>query len=704
VKGAPTTGNLSYALVTPARNEEEFIELTLQSVVAQTKAPIRWIIVSDGSTDRTDQIVQKYAQLHPWIELLRLEGGEGRNFARKARAFNTGYEKLRDTPYDIVGNLDADLSFDEEFFAFLLERFVEIPELGVAGAPYPYGGMHYDYRFTDINDVSGCCQLFRRECLEEIGGYLPVDGGGLDWIAVATARMNGWKTRTFVERVAVHHRQMGSAGRRPWEVWFRRGEEDYALGGHPLWQLARSVYQSTSRPYVIGGLLLLSGYTYQLIKREQRPISRELVELHRAEQLRRLKRAAVGLLPWSNRPQNDPSTGGVSISESIRRLERWVETHDYKGYEPFDGLSTYLRQLTFGNRFLEQIVQQFVRQSPVNVRPLLGIKPLESTKGRGYMAWGYLTLLKLTGNEQYRQKAIACLEWLIRNKSPLYADYSWGNHFDYASRAGKYAKHESIIVWTSLIGQAFLDAYESLDEERYLDVAKGICNWIVQLPREKSATGTCLSYLATRQSSIHNANMLGAAMLARTAKHSRTAELFDVARAALMYSCSRQLPDGAWYYGEDSRYHWIDSFHTGYNLDSIQCYIHSTGDQTFRPQMDRGWRYFKQTFFEPSGRPKYYHNRAYPIDIQCAAQGIETLAKFAAHDPEALPTALKVAQWTIRNMQDASGYFYYRRYPLLIARIPMLHWGQATMYRALALLLLKVEDEKRSVGSMLPHA
>ena len=119
----------------------------------QTKAPIRWIVVSDGSTDGTDEIVQEYAQRHPWIELLRLEGGEGRNFARKARAFNTGYEKLRDTPYDIVGNLDADLSFDEEFFAFLLERFVEMPELGVAGAPYPYGGMHYDYRFTDINDV-----------------------------------------------------------------------------------------------------------------------------------------------------------------------------------------------------------------------------------------------------------------------------------------------------------------------------------------------------------------------------------------------------------------------------------------------------------------------------------------------------------------------------------------------------------------------
>ena len=192
-------------------------------------------------------------------------------------------------------------------------------------------------------------------------------------------------------------------------------------------------------------------------------------------------------------------------------------------------------------------------------------------------------------------------------------------------------------------------------------------------------------------------------MLARTAKHTGTAEFSDVANAAMEYSCSRQLPDGAWYYGEDANCHWIDNFHTGYNLDSIKCYIESSGDQTFKPQLDLGFRYFKTTFVEPSGRPKYYHDRAYPIDIQCAAQAIETLAKFAADDPEALPTALKVARWTIRNMQDPSGYFYYRRYPLLVARTPMLHWGQATMYRALALLLLKREHEAGSVGMQPTH-
>jgi hypothetical protein len=315
------------------------------------------------------------------------------------------------------------------------------------------------------------------------------------------------------------------------------------------------------------------------------------------------------------------------------------------------------------------------------------------------MAWGYLAVLQRTGKEPYREKAIACLEWLIRTKSPLYPDYSWGNHFDWASRAGQYAKHEPIIVWSALIGQAFLDGYEHLHDARYLDVAKGICNWILRLPREKTPTGTCLSYLAIRQSSIHNANLLGAAMLARTAKHTGTAELFEVARAAMEYSCSRQLPDGAWYYGEEPRYRWIDNFHTGYNLDSVKCYIESSGDRKFRPHLDLGFRYFRTTFVGPSGEPRYYHDRTYPIDIQCAAQAIETLAKFADDDPEALPTAVKVARWTIRNMQDRSGYFYYRRYPFLAARIPMLHWGQATMYRALAYLALKLQDEKQSVGT-----
>lgn len=413
---------------------------------------------------------------------------------------------------------------------------------------------------------------------------------------------------------------------------------------------------------------------------------------------------SAGFIPRGNLAERDPMNSDLYLEETIDSLQAWVESHGYKAYEPFDGLSSYLRPLTFGSLFLDRILMQVVRQSPINLRPLLGIKPLESTKGRGYMAWGYLALFELTKSAEYKEKAIACLDWLMRNKSPLYPDHSWANHFDFASRSGRYSKHESIIVWTALIGQAFLDGYEILGQERYLETAQSICKWILKLPRERTEAGTCLSYMATNMTPIHNSNMLGAAMLARTAKHSKEEELLHVAKAAMEYSCSRQLPDGGWYYGEKQEQHWIDNFHTGYNLDSLKCYIDSTDDQTFRPQMDLGFQYLKRTFFDASGRPGYYHNRPYPIDIQCASQAIETFANFADQDPDALTMAVKVAKWTIEHMQDSTGYFYYRRYPLMVAKTPTLHWGQATMFRALALLQLKLGQQQASQEAALEVA
>jgi rhamnogalacturonyl hydrolase YesR len=377
------------------------------------------------------------------------------------------------------------------------------------------------------------------------------------------------------------------------------------------------------------------------------------------------------------------------IHDSLTRVQRWVEEHNYEAYEPFDGLSSPLGRVTRMSPLMDRLLQQVGRQSPVNFRPLLGVKPLPSTKGRGYMAAGYLQLYKLTGDAVYRRKAVSCLDWLIEHKSPKFAEHSWANHFDYASRGGRYGKHESIVVWTALVGQAFLDAFELLGESRFLEVADSACRWILQLPRERTASGICLSYHMLEQNSVHNASMLGAAMLARTWRFVRNAEYRELAAAAMEYSCTRQRPDGSWWYGEDSKYHWVDNFHTGYNLDSLKCYIESTGDHRFVQQMDRGFEYFLAHFFEPSGLPKYYHDRAYPIDIQAAAQAIETLAKFGERS-DSLLTSVRVAQWTIDRMQDPDGYFYYRRYPLLVARIPMLHWGQATMFHALALLLARL--------------
>jgi hypothetical protein len=163
----------------------------------------------------------------------------------------------------------------------------------------------------------------------------------------------------------------------------------------------------------------------------------------------------------------------------------------------------------------------------------------------------------------------------------------------------------------------------------------------------------------------------------------------------MRYSCLRMLPTGAWFYADDEQYHWIDNFHTGYNLDSLKCYIEYSDDTEFSGHLTRGLRFYKEHLFLASGCPKYYHDRAYPIDIQCASQAIDTLAYFAEDDPESLSLAVKVANWTIRNMQNRAGYFYYRKYPFgVTARTPMLHWGQATMFKGLAHLILRLTPEK----------
>ena len=200
----------SYVLITPARNEAEFIERTLRSVAAQTTKPVRWVIVSQGSSDGTDGIVTRYVAEHPWIELLRMPEARERSFSGKALAFNAGYARVRDLRYDVIGSLDADISFDEEYFSFLLGKLAADPSLGVVGTPFrEHVAPVYDYRFVNIEHVSGACQVFRRTCFEEIGGFTPVKVGGVDDIAVTTARMKGWATRTFTEKVCTHHRQDG---------------------------------------------------------------------------------------------------------------------------------------------------------------------------------------------------------------------------------------------------------------------------------------------------------------------------------------------------------------------------------------------------------------------------------------------------------------------------------------------------------------
>jgi len=289
---------MKYVLITPARNESAFIEETLRSVVAQTHRPERWVIVDDGSTDATAQIVEGYAKTHPWIEVVRLPRKADRCFAGKARAVNAGLERVRGLEYDVMGNLDADVSFEPDYMEFVLAKFAADPKLGVGGTPFTEVGGYDSTRdsFEGENYVAGPCQLFRRQCWLEIGGYVPNAAGGVDWIAVMTARMRGWTVRAFPEKRFHHHRSMGTAERGIHASMFSYGEKDYYLGGSPLWQLFRCAYRMLKPPYLTGGLMLLAGYVSAALRRMPRAVGPELMRFHRAEQMKKLKAVFRSLL------------------------------------------------------------------------------------------------------------------------------------------------------------------------------------------------------------------------------------------------------------------------------------------------------------------------------------------------------------------------------------------------------------------------
>lgn len=279
----------SYVLVTPARNEANVIEETIRAVVAQTVLPLKWAIVSDGSTDGTDEIVQRYAAQHPWIELVRTPERKERHFAGKVMAFNAGWARMEGLQYDVIASLDADITFEPDYFEYLLEKIAFDPQLGVTGTPYRDTTSEiYDFRFMTVDHVSGACQVFRRACFEDIGGYVAAKGGAIDTIATLTARMKGWKTRTFTEKISLHHRALGSAQSGPIRMRFNLGKRDYAVGNDPLWQIFRGIYQMAKKPYIIRGCALIAGYMYAAARRMDRPVSGELMAFRRREQMGRL--------------------------------------------------------------------------------------------------------------------------------------------------------------------------------------------------------------------------------------------------------------------------------------------------------------------------------------------------------------------------------------------------------------------------------
>jgi glycosyltransferase involved in cell wall biosynthesis len=289
---------IKYILITPARNEEAFVEKTILSVIAQAALPERWVIIDDGSTDRTGEIIDRYASQYTWIEPIHNPRRVERNFAAKAQAVNGALERVKHLEFEVVGNLDADVSFEPDYMAFLLNKFEADPSLGVAGTPFTQPGGYDSTKdsFEGESYVAGPCQLFRRKCFHEIGGYVANRAGGVDWIAVMTARMKGWKVRSYSEKRFHHHRSMGTAEKGGVAALFSYGEKDYYLGGSPVWQTFRMAYRMAKPPLIVGGLALLGGYWWAALRRIERPVSPDLIRFHRRDQMKKLRAILSSLM------------------------------------------------------------------------------------------------------------------------------------------------------------------------------------------------------------------------------------------------------------------------------------------------------------------------------------------------------------------------------------------------------------------------
>lgn len=282
----------SYILVTSARNEAAYITQTIRSVTAQTLAPQHWIIVSDGSTDETDEIVRGFVNQYPYIELLRVEPNVKRNYESKARAINTGYKKISGTEHAYVGILDADVSFGADYYQQIIERFKNDPRLGLSGGVLEdiVDGNPVRQITSSEWSVSGPVQMFRRECWRTIGGYSPFHE---DAVAEVMARMNGWTVRAFPDLRVVHHRETGTGNSSVARHFFHLGLFDQQIGYHPLFFLAKAIRRFRLRPVMIGGLLMLCGYVWAVLSRKPKKVRDEIVRYLRHEQGQRL-RARLG--------------------------------------------------------------------------------------------------------------------------------------------------------------------------------------------------------------------------------------------------------------------------------------------------------------------------------------------------------------------------------------------------------------------------
>lgn len=379
----------------------------------------------------------------------------------------------------------------------------------------------------------------------------------------------------------------------------------------------------------------------------------------------------------------------TTITSSFQKLKEYCEQEEFKGWDPFDGLNSKLfKALPAKNNRLARLAWlQLFKRSPFNLRKITATPKGYNAKGLGLFLTGYCNLYKMEPTAEVRQKIDFLIDLLLSLENKEFSGSCWGYNFDWQARAFFQPQSTPTVVATTFIAYALLDAYEITHDKKLLDTARSACNFVLKdLNRTYEGNNFAFSYSPLDKTQVFNATLLGCRLLSRVYSFTGEKELIEEARKGVSYCCNYQNQDGSWAYSTLPYHQWIDSFHTGYNLEGIAEYEKFSGDTSFSENIKKGMTFYLDNFFLPDGTPKYYHTNIYPIDIHSPAQFILTLVRTGKFK-EQKDLAEKVTKWTINHMQSEKGYFYYQKKKFWTSKIPYIRWSQAWMFYALSFYL-----------------
>ena len=386
-----------------------------------------------------------------------------------------------------------------------------------------------------------------------------------------------------------------------------------------------------------------------------------------------------------------------SVEQSFLRLKNYCEKEHYKGWDPYDGLASKIyKSIPFlrNNRLLRLSWIQLFKRNPVNFRRIAAVPKEYNSKGLALFLSAYCNLYKMNPSEENLEKVILFVEKLISHQYKNYSGSCWGYYFDWQARAFFQPAHTPTVVATSFAADALMNAYDITHKSVYLHTALSSTDFVSKdLNRTYDNAGNfCFSYSPIDNTQVYNASLLGARLLSRAFYYTQKNFLKEEAFKAVKFVCLQQQSSGAWAYGTLPFHKWIDNFHTGFNLECIAEYQKYVGDNEFGENLLKGFEYYVETFFHSNGISKYYDNQTYPIDIHAPAQLMVTLYKLNQFS-NYHELADKVLNWTIDNMQDRKGYFYYQKRKFVSSKIPYMRWAQAWMFYALSYYLLFTQQD-----------